>query len=120
MGTKKLCNKQDEEVKELIETGTFKQIENFKCTNCNNCSRLSEGLGCDGLAWLDNILEGEEDIFGTLADIKEEIEKESVSYGEIAYLESHKQEVLQTGDIVLCQWAGISEEEYSKRELAQI
>lgn len=112
METKELCNKQDKEIKELIKTGTFEQIKNFQCKNCKNCNVASE-TGCDGLAWLDNILEAGEDVFGKLAEIKEEIEKESVSYGEIAYLQDHKQEVLDTGDILLCQWAGISEDEYN-------
>ena len=52
-----------------------------------------------------------------LQEIKESIQDECISQGEIAYLESHKQEVLNTGDIELCQWAGITEEEYNKGEL---
>lgn len=52
-----------------------------------------------------------------LNSIREEIENESISYGEIAYLQNHKQEVLETGDILLCQWADISEEEYNSGKL---
>lgn len=52
-----------------------------------------------------------------LEEIKESIQDECISQGEIAYLESHKQEVLDSGDIELCQWAGITEEEYNKGEL---
>ena len=52
-----------------------------------------------------------------LLEIKKSIIKECVSEGEIAYLESHKQAVLNTGDILLCQWAGITEEEYNKGRL---
>lgn len=48
-----------------------------------------------------------------LQEIKKSIQNECISQGEIAYLESHKQEVLATGDIELCQWAGITEEEYN-------
>ena len=63
-------------------------------------------------------METKEQILEQLNNIKEEIEKESISYGEIAYLESHKQEVLETGDIVLAQWSGISEAEWEARKLS--
>ena len=53
------------------------------------------------------------EVLEQLNSIREEIEKEQVSYGEIAYLQDHKQEVLETGDVLLCQWAGISEDEYN-------
>lgn len=62
-------------------------------------------------------METKEQIQEQLNSIREEIEKESVSYGEIAYLQDHKQEVLETGDILLCQWAGISEDEYNSGKL---
>ena len=62
-------------------------------------------------------METKEQVLEQLNSIREEIEKESVSYGEIAYLESHRQEVLDTGDITLMQWAGISEDEYNSGEL---
>lgn len=52
-----------------------------------------------------------------LLEIKKSIENENVSYAELAYLESHKQQVLNTGDIELCQWAGITEEEYNAGKL---
>jgi hypothetical protein len=52
-----------------------------------------------------------------LQEIKKSIQDECISQGEIAYLESHKQEVLDTGDIELCQWAGITEEEYNNGRL---
>ena len=57
------------------------------------------------------------EVLEQLNSIREEIEKEQVSYGEIAYLQDHKQEVLETGDVLLCQWAGISEDEYNNGEL---
>ena len=59
------------------------------------------------------------EVLEQLNSIREEIEKEQVSYGEIAYLQDHKQEILELGDIVLCQWAGISEDEYMEGKLAQ-
>lgn len=62
-------------------------------------------------------METKEQILEQLNSIREEIEKEQVSYGEISYLNCHKQEVLDTGDILLCQWAGISEDEYNSGEL---
>lgn len=52
-----------------------------------------------------------------LKEIKKAIENECVSQSEIAWLTSHKQEVLDTGDIVLCEWAGISEQEYNAGKL---
>lgn len=52
-----------------------------------------------------------------LLEIKKSIEDENISYAEISYLQSHKQEVLNTGDIELAQWAGITEEEFNNGEL---
>lgn len=46
--------------------------------------------------------------------IKENIKNECVSYGEIAYLQDHQKEVLETGDIELAEWAGITEEKYNE------
>ena len=50
-----------------------------------------------------------------LEEIKKSIANENISYSEIFWLQDHKKEVLEDGDITLCQWAGISEEEYGKR-----
>ena len=52
-----------------------------------------------------------------LLEIKKSISKGCVDYEELAYLESHKQQVLNTGDVELCQWAGITEEEYNAGKL---
>lgn len=52
-----------------------------------------------------------------LLRIKEEIEKECVSYSEIAFLESHKEEIMELQDIVLAQWSSISDEEWSTGKL---
>ena len=52
-----------------------------------------------------------------LLRIKKEIEKEQVSYGEINYLQCFKKEIMELGDIVLAQWAGITEAEWEKGEL---
>lgn len=49
-----------------------------------------------------------------LDSIKKNIQKERVSYAEIAYLQSHKNEIKKRGDIELAQWAGISEREWNK------
>lgn len=43
--------------------------------------------------------------------------EESISYSEIAFLESHKEEIMELQDIVLAQWGGISEAEWNKGEL---
>lgn len=51
-----LCDKNNKHIKELIRTGTNKQINKFICCNCEKCEKPCEA-GCDGLAWLDDILE---------------------------------------------------------------
>jgi len=52
-----------------------------------------------------------------LKRISKEIEKEEISYSEIFFLQEHKAEVLQMGDVRLAEWAGITEEEWNKQEL---
>lgn len=52
-----------------------------------------------------------------LIRIGKAIEEGNCSYGELAFLQDHKQEVLEMGDIRLCEQAGITEEEYNKGEL---
>lgn len=44
-------------------------------------------------------------------------EEESMSYSDIAWLTSHKQDVLEYGNVRLCEWAGITEEEYNNNKL---
>lgn len=48
----------------------------------------------------------------TLVEIKEAIEKEQVSYGELCWLQEHKDLVKKCGVIELASWAGIPEEEW--------
>ena len=62
-------------------------------------------------------METKEEIMATLDSIKKSIENECISWGEIAYLQSHQQEVLETDDIQLAQWADISEQEWNRKEL---
>ena len=62
-------------------------------------------------------METKEEIKATLDSIKESIENECISWGEIAYLQSHQQDVLDYGDIVMAQWADVSEEEWNNGEL---
>ena len=52
-----------------------------------------------------------------LRRIKKEIEKEQVSYSEIFFLECHKAEIMKMDDILLAQWAGITEEEWNNKKL---
>ena len=40
-----------------------------------------------------------------------------VSWYELSFLQAHKQEVLQYGDIRLAEWSGITEEEWNNQEL---
>ena len=49
-----------------------------------------------------------------LAEIKKSIEREDISWGELAFLHAHPRAVLQTGDIELAEWACIEEEDYNK------
>ena len=46
-------------------------------------------------------------------------DEKDVSYSELAFLEEHKQEVLDLGDIRLAERAGISEAEFNRGELLQ-
>lgn len=38
--------------------------------------------------------------------------EEDISYGELFFLESHQKEALEIGDVRLCEFAGIAEEDY--------
>ena len=52
-----------------------------------------------------------------LIQIGQRITDGKASYEDLAILQSHKKEVLEMGDIVLCEQAGITEEEFNKGEL---
>ena len=52
-----------------------------------------------------------------LKTILKSIRQENISTAEIIYLQEHKKEVLSTGDPLLCQWAGITEQEYLNGKL---
>ena len=45
--------------------------------------------------------------------LRGEIEKECISYGEIAELQSYKKEIIASNDLLLAEWAGIPEHEYN-------
>ena len=47
------------------------------------------------------------------------IQAEEVDTDEIIWLQDHKHEVLVTNDPTLCQWAGITEEEYNNGKLEE-
>ncbi len=51
-----------------------------------------------------------------LKEIRRAIEDESASYDDIAYLNAHQEDVIESGDIVLAQWAGIPEDEWQGRQ----
>ena len=55
-----------------------------------------------------------------LNSIRKSIQKENVSYGEIAWLQDHQNEVIKSGDVELAQWAGIEEDDFNRisRKLA--
>ena len=50
-----------------------------------------------------------------LEEILQNIHEECVSLDELLYLRDHQQEVLNTGNVELCEAAGIPEEEYRQR-----
>ena len=52
-----------------------------------------------------------------LIQIGQRITDGTADYDDLFTLQSHKREVLEMGDIVLCEQAGITEEEYNKGEL---
>ena len=43
--------------------------------------------------------------------------EEDISYDELYFLECHKQEVLEYGDIRLAEWSGITEQEWNNKKL---
>lgn len=45
--------------------------------------------------------------------LRGEIEKECISYSEIAELMDYKKEILESGDVILAEWAGIPEKEFN-------
>ena len=55
----------------------------------------------------------EKELQEELIRIGKAIEEGNCSYGELAFLQDHKQEVLEIGDIRLCEQAGITEEEFN-------
>ena len=55
-----------------------------------------------------------------LKAIKASIEAESVSYGELAFLEAHKTEIIELGDQTLAEWAGIPENEFRQAQTAKL
>ena len=54
-----------------------------------------------------------------LTQICKSILAEEVDTDDIIWLQDHKQEVLETNDTILCQWAGITEEEYNNGKLGE-
>lgn len=52
-----------------------------------------------------------------LKRIRKEIEREQISYSELFFLQEHKVEVMELGDIRLAEWAGITEEEWTNQQL---
>ena len=55
-----------------------------------------------------------ESIESEFESIRESIQDECISYREIAYLQDHA-DLIDDDDVELLQWAGVSEEEYNKR-----
>ena len=49
-----------------------------------------------------------------LKDIKKAIINKNVSWGELVLLQDYKDEILESGDMLLAEWAGIPEEEFQE------
>lgn len=54
-----------------------------------------------------------DDIMNRLNYLKNEINNERISYGELAELQNYAPEIIKLGDTQLAEWAGIPEEEFS-------
>ena len=48
--------------------------------------------------------------------LRGEIEKECISYDEIIELSSYHKEIYELGDVVLAEWAGISEDDWNSHQ----
>ena len=59
----------------------------------------------------------EKELQEELIRIGKAIEEGNCSYSELAFLQDHKQEVLEMGDVRLCEQAGITEEEFNNGRL---
>ena len=57
------------------------------------------------------------EIKNELLQIRKSIDNENVSYSELFFLQNHKPEILELNDIILAEWAGITENEWNNREL---
>lgn len=47
--------------------------------------------------------------------LRGEIEAERISYSEIAELQDYHKEIYELDDVVLAEWAGISEDDWNKQ-----
>lgn len=105
---------------------------------CKSCKKAYEQYKQDKLSRLNKInrqetpldtltLEQEHDLLQhtTRSDLQQmrliyrAIQAEEVSTDELIWLQDHKQEVLATNDARLCEWAGITEEEYNNGKLEE-
>ena len=59
------------------------------------------------------------DVESRLNYLRNAIDNENISYGELAELQNYKPEILASGDVQLAEWAGIPEEEFQAYENAQ-
>jgi hypothetical protein len=63
--------------------------------------------------------ETDEEIEEALASIREAIDEECISYGEIFYLQEHQDYIKKhSDDVVLWEWANIPEEEWNGHNTA--
>jgi hypothetical protein len=57
-----------------------------------------------------------QEIKDRLKYLRGKIDNESISYGEIAELQGYHKEIYELGDVVLAEWAGISEDEWHNQK----
>ena len=48
--------------------------------------------------------------------LRKEIENETISQSEVAELQNYHKEIYALGDVVLAEWAGISEDDWNKNQ----
>lgn len=76
-----------------------KDVRNLKIVDNNNIDTTSD-------------VEIPKDVMQRLDYLRNEIDNERISYGELAELQDYKPQILKLGDTQLAEWAGIPEEEF--------
>ena len=74
----------------------------------------------DSVNWLNESVNENQDVYAELERISKAIEnEEDISYGELFFLQNHKKEIREMGDIRLAEFAGIPENEWNENHKAR-